>query len=122
MFFENYTARQLYEAFWSWADDYFSIDWMAGDVGPVEAYREVVKDPKAARDPNRARLWEGPLENASGRIAFNNGTKIGAVRGAETTHICYDLNGTNIHAYPVTPDEAMTIMEPNRVFFIEALP
>jgi hypothetical protein len=40
---------------------------------------------------------------------------IGAARGQKATCVCFDVNQTDVHACPVTENEAKIIMGPGRL-------
>jgi hypothetical protein len=106
LFFKDYGASDLREAFWLWFLMFFDF------CGSFMEYRELLSPECSPPKHPRHQVWQNFLQEHQVRICFDTVASIGASAGEETHYVCFDVHvaAKTAHAYPVTRDEAVTIM------------
>lgn len=109
LFFNNYDSENLRRAFWHWLIRHFAFFRSETHTSFLEAYGSIISEDKSYMPPD-ASLWSSMISSHSYRIAFDTRNEIGAARGQITTCVCFAVNQTDAHAYPITRNEAEKVM------------
>jgi len=119
LFFRDHNCDDLRFAFWQWFFVFF-------DVVTFDEYEEIIQPGTALFGSPRGRQWDRFLRNPNGptwRICFENSQAVGASKGKLTPFLCFEIHLDNrvVHSYPITQEEASTMMGRDGVLYIHAL-
>jgi hypothetical protein len=116
-FHTDYRSADLRTTFWSYFFMVFS------PVGWLEVYEEMLSTGTDHNISYYGRLWHRFLQESQLRVALNCLRPVGASRGKETSHVCFDihLNAKTVHAYPVDKSQAEQIMGNCPIFCVDDL-
>jgi hypothetical protein len=108
-FYRDWRADTLASMFWDWFDDMFVMRGSKGRYQPITFLRET------------GALWETFRTGSRLRIAVNATAPVGEMGGIPLAHVAIDLDiaGGDVHAYPVTAEQAAVIMAPLEVRIVK---